>query len=64
MGRDTKTTFPQVVADRLGVPYDAIELRQGDSMDYPFRRLGFATVGSRSLIMAGSALANTCQACD
>jgi aerobic carbon-monoxide dehydrogenase large subunit len=58
-GQGHETTFPQVVADRLGVPYDAIELRQGDSMDLP--AAGFATVGSRSLIMAGSALANTCQ---
>jgi aerobic carbon-monoxide dehydrogenase large subunit len=40
------------------VPYEAIELRQGDSADLP--SAGFATVGSRSMIMAGSALANTC----
>lgn len=56
-GQSHETTFPQVVADRLGVPYDRIELRQGDSADKP---AGFATVGSRSMIMAGSALANTC----
>lgn len=56
-GQSHETTFPQVVADRLGVPYDQIELRQGDSSDKP---AGFATVGSRSMIMAGSALANTC----
>ena len=36
----------------------SIELRQGDSADLP--AAGFATVGSRSMIMAGSALANTC----
>ena len=40
------------------MPYDLIELRQGDSADLP--AAGFATVGSRSMIMAGSALANTC----
>lgn len=56
-GQSHETTFPQVVADRLGIPYDRIELRQGDSADKP---AGFATVGSRSMIMAGSALANTC----
>jgi aerobic carbon-monoxide dehydrogenase large subunit len=56
-GQSHETTFPQVVTRRLGVPYDLIELRQGDSRDKP---LGFATVGSRSMIMAGSALANTC----
>jgi aerobic carbon-monoxide dehydrogenase large subunit len=57
-GQGHETSFPQVVADRLGVPYEAIELRQGDSTDLP--AAGFATVGSRSMIMAGSALANTC----
>ena len=36
----------------------SIELRQGDSFDLP--KLGYATIGSRSMIMAGSALANTC----
>jgi aerobic carbon-monoxide dehydrogenase large subunit len=57
-GQGHETSFPQVVADRLGVPYEAIELRQGDSADLP--AAGFATIGSRSMIMAGSALANTC----
>jgi aerobic carbon-monoxide dehydrogenase large subunit len=56
-GQSHETTFPQVVAQKLGVPYELIGLRQGDSHDKP---LGFATVGSRSMIMAGSALANTC----
>ena len=57
-GQGHETSFPQVVAERLGLPYEAIELRQGDSADLP--AAGFATVGSRSMIMAGSALANTC----
>ncbi|HEX4411021.1 MAG TPA: xanthine dehydrogenase family protein molybdopterin-binding subunit [Xanthobacteraceae bacterium] len=57
-GQGHETSFPQVVADKLGVPYESIELRQGDSADLP--TAGFATVGSRSMIMAGSALANTC----
>jgi carbon-monoxide dehydrogenase large subunit len=56
-GQGHETSFPQVVADRLGIPYDRIEIAQGDSNDVPD---GFATVGSRSMIMAGSALANTC----
>jgi carbon-monoxide dehydrogenase large subunit len=56
-GQSHETTFPQVVARRLGVPYELIELQQGNSRDKP---LGFATVGSRSMIMAGSALANSC----
>jgi carbon-monoxide dehydrogenase large subunit len=56
-GQGHETTFPQIVADRLGLPYDQVVLKQGDSTDKP---AGFATVGSRSTIMAGSALANTC----
>jgi carbon-monoxide dehydrogenase large subunit len=56
-GQSHETTFPQLVANKLGIPYDKIELRQGDSADKP---AGFATVGSRSMIMAGSALVNTC----
>jgi carbon-monoxide dehydrogenase large subunit len=57
-GQGHETSFPQVVADRLGLPYGCIELRQGDSAELP--AAGFATVGSRSMIMAGSALAHTC----
>ncbi len=57
-GQSHETSFPLVVAARLGIAYDAIELRQGDSAALPAG--GFATVGSRSMIMAGSALANTC----
>ena len=57
-GQGHETSFPQVVADRLGLPYDAVELRQGDSADLP--KQGYATIGSRSMIMAGSALSNTC----
>jgi carbon-monoxide dehydrogenase large subunit len=57
-GQGHETSFPQVVADRLGIPYDGIEISQGDSADLP--TAGFATVGSRSMIMSGSALSNTC----
>jgi aerobic carbon-monoxide dehydrogenase large subunit len=58
-GQGHETSFPQVVADRLGIPHHIIDLCQGDSYDLP--KLGFATIGSRSAIMAGSALANTCE---
>lgn len=57
-GQGHETSFPQVVAERLGIPYDQIELRQGDSRELPAQ--GFASVGSRSMIMAGSALSRTC----
>jgi carbon-monoxide dehydrogenase large subunit len=57
-GQGHETSFPQVVAERLGIPYENVELKQGDSRELP--ALGFASVGSRSMIMAGSALARTC----
>ena len=56
-GQGHETSFAQVIGDRLGLPFDAINLVQGDSDDVA---LGFATVGSRSIIMAGAAIANTC----
>jgi carbon-monoxide dehydrogenase large subunit len=58
-GQGHETSFPQVVSDRLGIPCDLIEIRQGDSRELP--AAGFASVGSRSMIMAGSALARTCE---
>jgi aerobic carbon-monoxide dehydrogenase large subunit len=57
-GQSHETSFPLVVAQRLGISHEQIELRQGDSRELP--TLGFATVGSRSMIMAGSALSKTC----
>jgi len=57
-GQGHETSFPRVVARQLGIADDRIELRQGDSFSLP--KLGFASVGSRSMIMAGSALSRTC----
>jgi len=54
-----ETSFVQVIADRLGLPFDAVNLRQGDSDIAP---LGIATIASRSMTMAGSAIALTCDA--
>jgi carbon-monoxide dehydrogenase large subunit len=58
-GQGHETSFRQVVAGRLGVPYDAVRLHQGDSDDAPG---GLATIASRSMIMAGSAMFKTCNA--
>ena len=58
-GQGHETSFRQVVASRLGVPYDAVRLHQGDSDDAPS---GLATIASRSMIMAGSAMFKTCNA--
>jgi len=48
-----------VIADRLDLPFDRVRLRQGDSATAP---LGIATIASRSMTMAGSAIVLTCDA--
>jgi carbon-monoxide dehydrogenase large subunit len=58
IGQGHLTTFPAVVAARLGVPVGAVRLVQGDSDDVP---VGLPTVASRSMMMAGGA---TVAACD
>jgi carbon-monoxide dehydrogenase large subunit len=52
-GQGHETSFAQVVADGLGVPFDAVQVVQGDS---DLGIAGLNTVGSRSLQTAGSAL--------
>jgi len=56
-GQGHETTFAQLVAGRLGLPEELVHLRQGDSRDVP---RGLASIASRSLLMAGSALALSC----
>ncbi|MGH6878955.1 MAG: xanthine dehydrogenase family protein molybdopterin-binding subunit, partial [Rhizomicrobium sp.] len=51
-GQGHETAFAQVVAERLGVPFESVTVKQGDS-DW---LNGFGTGGSRSLNMAGGAL--------
>jgi carbon-monoxide dehydrogenase large subunit len=58
-GQGHETSFCQVVADRLGLPFDKVALHKGDSDTAP---RGIATIASRSMIMTGSAMANTCDA--
>src|SRR5260370_19702175 len=54
-GQGHDTTFPQIVADQLGVPYDMIELHHGDTSEGP--AFGYGTYGSRSLAVGGLAVA-------
>jgi aerobic carbon-monoxide dehydrogenase large subunit len=54
-GQSHDTTFAQVVADRLGVGYDEIEVLHGDTSLVP---LGMDTYGSRSLAIGMAALCN------
>ncbi len=52
-GQGHETTFAQLVADRLGVPFDQVSVVHGDTAQVPF---GMGTYGSRSLAVGGSAL--------
>src|SRR5690606_15943622 len=52
-GQGHETTFAQVVADRLGIPIDSIEIVHGDTGRIPF---GMGTYGSRSLAVGGTAI--------
>ncbi|MGE0744403.1 MAG: xanthine dehydrogenase family protein molybdopterin-binding subunit [Rhodospirillales bacterium] len=54
-GQGHETVFAQIIADRLGVPYESVGLVQGDTGTIP---RGFGTHGSRSVIMAASLIAN------
>ncbi|NJN19253.1 MAG: molybdopterin-dependent oxidoreductase, partial [Oscillochloris sp.] len=52
-GQGLETTFAQVVADELGVPYEDVEIQWGDTQGTPF---GYGTYGSRSLTVGGTAI--------
>jgi carbon-monoxide dehydrogenase large subunit len=52
-GQGHETTFAQLVADRLGVDFDQVEVVHGDSAASSF---GMGTYGSRSLAVGGSAI--------
>jgi carbon-monoxide dehydrogenase large subunit len=52
-GQGHATTFAQIAADRLGVPFDDVVLRFGDSAAVP---RGIGTFASRSTGMGGSAM--------
>ena len=52
-GQGHETAFSQVLADHLGVPFDKIVVRHGDTLNTP---MGNGTGGSRSLVVGGSAI--------
>lgn len=52
-GQGHETTFAQVVADRMGIAMEDIEIVHGDSDSVAF---GMGTYGSRSLAVGGSAI--------
>ncbi|WP_182524603.1 xanthine dehydrogenase family protein molybdopterin-binding subunit [Nocardioides dongkuii] len=52
-GQGHATAFSQIVADRLGVPFEDVEVLHGDTQVGP---KGMDTYGSRSLVVGGEAL--------
>lgn len=56
-GQGEETTFAQIVADKLGVPIDDVEVIHGDTDQVPF---GLGTYGSRTTPVAGGAIALAC----
>ncbi len=52
-GQGHETTFAQLVAEKLGVAFENVEVVHGDTGRIPF---GMGTYGSRSLAVGGSAL--------
>ena len=52
-GQGHETTFAQLVSDKMGVPYDQVDVVHGDTARIPF---GMGTYGSRSLAVGGVAL--------
>ncbi len=52
-GQGHETTFAQVVASKLGIPIESIEIVHGDTGRVPF---GMGTYGSRSLSVGGTAI--------
>lgn len=57
-GQAHATTFAQVLVDKIGVPLSMIELVEGDTGRVPY---GTGTFGSRSMVIAGSAIAMAAQ---
>jgi aerobic carbon-monoxide dehydrogenase large subunit len=52
-GQGHETTFAQVVAGKLGIPVENVEIVRGDTGRVPF---GMGTYGSRSLSVGGTAI--------
>ena len=53
-GQGHETTFAQVVADKLSIPFENVTVVHGDTSKSDY---GLGTYGSRSLVVGGSAIA-------
>ena len=52
-GQGHQTTFAQIVADKLGIPMEQVDVVEGDTGEVQF---GMGTYGSRSAAVGGSAI--------
>ena len=57
-GQGHETSFAQVAAEQLGVPFETIRIRYGDTREIP---TGGGTGGSRSMTLAGHAVADAAE---
>jgi carbon-monoxide dehydrogenase large subunit len=57
-GQGLETTLAQVAHEELGIHPDKVSVRHGDSTVSPF---GMGTFASRSMVMAGGAVAKSCR---
>ncbi|MSO74864.1 MAG: xanthine dehydrogenase family protein molybdopterin-binding subunit [Alphaproteobacteria bacterium] len=57
-GQGHETSFAQVVATKLGVPFENVEIVHGDTDRIPF---GMGTYGSRSIAVGGVAIVEACE---
>ena len=56
-GQGHETTFAQLVADRLGIPFEDVEVVHGDTAALPY---GLGSYGSRTVQAGGSAIYLAC----
>ncbi|MDF2096806.1 xanthine dehydrogenase family protein molybdopterin-binding subunit [Aquibaculum arenosum] len=56
-GQGHETSFAQLVSEKLGIPYENVEIVHGDTGAIP---MGMGTYGSRSLAVGGSAIVRAC----
>ena len=57
-GQGEETTFAQIVAEELGIPFDDVTVYHGDTFQIP---MGIGTFGSRTTAVGGSAIYNAAQ---
>ena len=57
-GQGHETTFAQIIAQELGIPYEDVEVMEGDTDNTPY---GLGTYASRSTPVAGAAAAMICR---